>query len=506
MKKVLIVDDDFLVRTYLKQMTDWEAHGFYIIGDAKNGREALELLQRDGADILIADVSMPIMDGIELTRWVKKNSPSTHILILSCHDGFVYVKEAMKLGIDDYLLKNNLTEETLLDALNKISFDVEENDSTIERLALIGRKKLREDFFRAFDDSGDKLDELARDAELNTNFKSAAALMIIPERWRERERLLTDSDRENFLSAFAEMTLNTCRNLFGDKISPLIFDSRKDGFFHWCLIVDAADIRQIAERLQNFAKLYFNLELKIFLSTSQNSLNALSKAWQKIYAARADSFYRDEKIFSAEELPPLEVTIDAELKNSGRELTEALSFTDEYFAAALKSFREKLLSAELHPEILSAFVAELFDETERNLLPAASQAENFSEWFTLLEKFLNDLRGRQGRDYLHPAIRLALRFIEAHYREEISQTTVADAVHLNPSYFSTLFKKSVGKGFSDYLTDLRIEHVKERLATTSEKINAIATSEGFSDYQYFVKIFKRLTGLRPSQYREKFLH
>ena len=99
----MIVDDDFLVRTYLKQMIPWEEQGFYIIGDAKHGREALEILQRDGADILIADVSMPIMDGIELTRHAKKLSPRTHILILSCHDDFVYVKEAMKLGIDDYL-------------------------------------------------------------------------------------------------------------------------------------------------------------------------------------------------------------------------------------------------------------------------------------------------------------------------------------------------------------------------------------------------------------------
>ena len=125
MKRVLIVDDDFLVRTYLKQMIDWEKQGFYIVGDAKNGRAALEILQRDGADILIADVSMPIMDGIELTRNVKKIAPRAHILILSCHDDFVYVKEAMKLGIDDYLLKNDLSEETLLDALNKISFDAE---------------------------------------------------------------------------------------------------------------------------------------------------------------------------------------------------------------------------------------------------------------------------------------------------------------------------------------------------------------------------------------------
>ena len=78
-------------------------------------------------------------------------------------------------------------------------------------------------------------------------------------------------------------------------------------------------------------------------------------------------------------------------------------------------------------------------------------------------------------------------------------------MHLNASYFSTLFKKSLDKGFSDYLTELRIEHVKEPLATTSEKIKTISTTEGFNDYQYFCKIFKRLTNLTPGKYREKFL-
>ena len=139
-------------------------------------------------------------------------------------------------------------------------------------------------------------------------------------------------------------------------------------------------------------------------------------------------------------------------------------------------------------------------------MPSPLQAENFSEWFSRLEKFLQDLRGRQGKDYLHPAIRLALRYIDEHYREEISQTTVAEAVHLNPSYFSTLFKKYLRQGFSDYLTDLRIEHIKARLSTSNEKIKAIAASEGFHDPQYFVRIFKRATGLTPGQYREKFLH
>ncbi|MBR3497424.1 MAG: response regulator [Selenomonadaceae bacterium] len=287
MKRVLIVDDDFLVRTYLKQMIPWEEQGFYIIGDAKNGREALEILQRDGADILIADVSMPIMDGIELTRHAKKLSPRTHILILSCHDDFVYVKEAMKLGIDDYLLKNDLSEETLLDALKKISFDAEEN-SEMERLALIGRKKLREDFFRAFDaGEPDKLERLAADAEISAAFGAAAAFMIIPQRWQEREQILSENERENFLAAFAEMTSNTCRNLLGEKIQPMIFDSTRGGFFHWGLLVEGGT-REIAERLRNFSKLYFNLELKIFFVAAE-------KKSRRTVGAVAENFRRPRR-------------------------------------------------------------------------------------------------------------------------------------------------------------------------------------------------------------------
>ena len=395
MKRVLIVDDDFLVRTYLKQMINWEEFGFFIVGDAKNGAEAIEILQKDGADVIIADVSMPIMNGIELTRFVKKNSPRTHILILSCHDDFIYVKEAMKLGIDDYLLKNNLTEETLIEALNKISFDEEENSSDIERFALIGRKKLREDFFEAFD-AGNPSKKLANDADVDINFKQATVLMIIPKSWRQREEILTEAERENFLLAFEEMAINSCRN----SAKSLIFVSNRGGFFHWGMIAEKFN-QESAERLKNFAKLYFNLELTIFIGESRENLAEISDEWQKIYD-------------TVKENPP---------------------------------------------------------ETED----------------------------------LHPSIKLALKYIEAHYREEISQSDVAEAVYLNPSYFSTLFKKSLGKGFSDYLTELRIGRVKARLAKSSEKIKDISESEGFNDYQYFVKVFKKLTDFTPSQYRQKFL-
>ena len=114
MYKVIIADDDFLVRTYLKQMIDWEAHGFTIAGDAKNGKEALRLIEQERPALVITDICMPVLDGIGLIHEMRDRGLPGHILVLSGHDDFSYVHEAMKLGIDDYLLKDDLTPENIL--------------------------------------------------------------------------------------------------------------------------------------------------------------------------------------------------------------------------------------------------------------------------------------------------------------------------------------------------------------------------------------------------------
>lgn len=105
MYKVIIADDDFLVRTYLKQMIPWQKNGFVIAGDAKNGQEALGLIEKEHPALIITDVCMPVLDGIGLIRAMRARQLAGHILVLSSHDDFAYVHEAMKLGIDDYLLK-----------------------------------------------------------------------------------------------------------------------------------------------------------------------------------------------------------------------------------------------------------------------------------------------------------------------------------------------------------------------------------------------------------------
>ena len=117
MRKALLADDDFLVRSYLKMLSSWEKAGFEITADVRDGEEALEVLKQEPVELVVTDIAMPLMDGIELIKEIKKNYPKVYVIVLSCHDEFDYVKKAMKEGADEYVLKNTLNEESLYTCL-----------------------------------------------------------------------------------------------------------------------------------------------------------------------------------------------------------------------------------------------------------------------------------------------------------------------------------------------------------------------------------------------------
>ena len=133
MFQTLLVDDDFLVRSYLKTLDSWEKAGYEVVRDVQDGEEALEVMNQEKIDIVVTDISMPLMDGIELIKAVKKNWPEVSVIVLSCHDDFEYVKEAMRLGADEYILKNTLDENSLLEVLEKAKAQIEVKRQRLHR-------------------------------------------------------------------------------------------------------------------------------------------------------------------------------------------------------------------------------------------------------------------------------------------------------------------------------------------------------------------------------------
>lgn len=129
MKKALLADDDFLVRSYLKMLSSWEKAGFEITADVRDGEEALEVLNKEPVDLVVTDIAMPLMDGIELIKAIRKKYPDIYVIVLSCHDEFEYVKQAMKEGADEYVLKNTLNEDSLYTVLQTAQENIKKENA-----------------------------------------------------------------------------------------------------------------------------------------------------------------------------------------------------------------------------------------------------------------------------------------------------------------------------------------------------------------------------------------
>lgn len=146
MYNVIIVEDDAIVRTYLSGLLEWEAHGMKIVGKFTNGREAKQFIEEQNVDIVITDVSMPVMNGIELIKYIKSTEKLIKVIVLSCHDDYEFIREALKCGVSDYILKQYLTKENLLELIEKLIGDLKvEKDSVIysrEASEAINSKKI----------------------------------------------------------------------------------------------------------------------------------------------------------------------------------------------------------------------------------------------------------------------------------------------------------------------------------------------------------------------------
>ena len=499
MYKVIIADDDFLVRTYLKQMIDWKANGFTIVGDAKNGREALRLIEQEKPALIITDICMPVLDGIGLIRELRARKLPGHILVLSGHDDFAYVHEAMKLGIDDYLLKDDLTPENILHFLQEHLQGEEEGQElpvSQEELAAIGKAKLQEDFFAAFCQGSLTEAELplaAKRAGLPEAFSFAAACQLTLRGWQARRKQFTDEDLASFQQAFHEMCQTFLAHqqpeVFGQSF-PVQAEAGRWGLllFFPHAVSQAAILQRLqalCQKLSVLTKRYFDLPLVLVLSAPQANLFALQEAWQVMAACAEALFYVEPGIYRVEDLPALQQTA---------------SFAADAADLPAEALCEQLAKTPLTRQARITVLRQRFADGDAAKLPVLTDAEALPDFLTALRAAIEAV---QSARQLHPSVRQALAILEARYRENLTQAEVAAAVHLNPAYFSTLFKKNMGKGFREYLAELRITAVKKHLRSSTERIKDIAAAEGFDDYPYFCRLFKSLVGQTPQEYRAK---
>ncbi len=510
---ILIVDDDTLIRNWLsmllKQLKNYEIQIF----EASDGIEALEICARSLIDLVITDIKMPRLNGIDLINRLNAEYPHIRTSVLSSYDDFDYVRIALKCGALDYILKAEMKIEDISALLEKVS-----NDFKLENSMQRGSQR-----------------NYSVISDMKQNFLKYLNDKTIPD--------------EQFLSSITpQLTLNhLCIAIFkmgisnggdipvytissickdamkGENINGTAFPWNKGYFTLMYNCTDTISENQKEEYLKLFLLLDKNLEKYTGIPIS-HSINLVCKKdddlrlkfaeaidimdYRYYYSLSASSFSKPE----GEQRSPRKELISSiqKLLDAG-EHEKAVAKVSEFLSHAHSSY---LSPEKVKTSIVSAMNIFLTDITLRDLQNGSSEdleillseAANASTSESVQNAL--DLFCRTYLEQIHaavngvsPAIKLAIEYINQHYSQKIILDDVATQVFLNRSYLSQLFKKEMDVSFGDYLEKIRINNAKRLIRDSTKSMSEVAESVGFSNQNYFTKVFKKVTGVSPLKYK-----
>jgi two-component system response regulator YesN len=516
MLKVLIVDDEILVRIGLKAALDWEANGFVVAGEAGNGKAALDIIRAGGIDIVLLDVKMPIMNGLEVMKAIIDENITTRVIILSCYDEFEYVKEAMRLGAVDYILKLTLKTDKLLQILCQIKNDL--GISPLENSC----GGMHKDWLRLIKEYDDDTWNKIKQYDCRLSDGKLTVFCILRENITETSDGASPRYVRNMISDIINNYANgecieTEENKFIAVLNPKFYETQH--------------ILNIANNIMESIKKYTCFVVSIGFSTihkgiqefpkgvaeAENALTARYLRGKGCICDYSDMFYHGaptkKVIFSNEQ--------DLKLKRALQygNLLSSKSVVDDFrdTLTNLKYAEKTEIVAGAYDFILVASNVlreygirleelELFEsKSPKEMLEGFEFANELMDFlYKLIEVCVAQLEASKGKGVQHREIIKAMQYIDDNYTEDIGLSNLAAYVGLSESYLSYLFKKETGKGIANYISHLRLEEGKRLLQTSDLSVNEIVQKIGFSNIYYFSNTFKKAYGFSPTEYRKRF--
>lgn len=523
--RVLLVDDEEDIRVGVSRKMHWEKLGFSLVGEAENGQDALELAEKLRPDVVLTDIKMPFMDGLELVRILSQHLPAAKFVVFSGFDDFEYAKQAIRMNVSEYILKPiNASElsnvlvklREKLDAQRAEKQDME----TLRRLYEEALPTLRELFYTRLLDGRMKPDQVwGRAARYNIDLcgSSWAAAMIQSDGMGERDELAALSVR-GFFAENMRVDRCSCRTfLFNDAVALLAGFEGEPRMY--------ALIEEV-NRVCKLAKSYLNLTLTVGVGAPCAELGDISGSAK---GARSALDYRvlvgAGRAIYIGDLEPGNKTVLSFDENDEQELSGAVKLgSQEEIRGVVKRLTDKIREAGLAFSQCHLFFLELFtcllrlvrtSELEMDAVfgdgfTGSMQITDFSSidelegWCMQRCLCIRELIERRRTDSAGRTVEKAKDFIAAHYAESgLSVETLCSYLHLSPAYFSTLFKRGTDMSFTAYVTKVRMEKAAALLRTTQDKTYLIAEKTGYLDPNYFSYVFKRYYGVSPTRYKER---
>jgi AraC-like DNA-binding protein/CheY-like chemotaxis protein len=522
----MIVEDEMLVRVGLRNLIDWGKLGIAVRGDASDGVEALELYRRLKPDLIITDIRMPRMDGLDLVRRIRQTDRRVRVVILTCLEELDLARKAMELGVDGYILKLTMTpqemEAVLLRALERLgdwgpmSPAPPASEGTPDARA--DRDRRLRSYFVEHTCTRDELE--AALAPLGPDGTPAG---LIVARMAVEQSHAHDRPRAEgaggIHSSVADVADGIARKYQDVHVACLRDDDYLVIYTPRSATVPARQREHLDAMLRNLGntlRRYFGLTVSLGVSATVDGLAAMDEAYRQASVALDHRVYAGKSSitwFDAAALASLARQRLGLLAEGPREL-RVLECEAEYrrrvaglmdrapdSAEALRDFYVHLLQmAALSP----AMDRMPFEDLVIRYTATVRACQTLDEMDSVFRSFLRDaLTTARSALPETQSIAKALHHIKTHYADDLSLNAIAHVAGLSPNYFSALFRKELGTGFLEYLVGLRIERAKELLRGTRLLSYQIADKVGFADPAHFSRTFKKYMGLSPNAFRKR---
>ena len=537
MLKVFLVEDEVVMRNGIKNNIPWEQEGFEFVGEASDGELAYPLIKREKPDILITDIRMPFMDGLELSRLVKKELPQIKIIILSGYNEFDYAKTAISIGVTDYLLKP-ISSAKLLEAVKKVGDMIEKEQDNV-RLMERYEKEMEENILQEkhklwgalASNRLSTIELLEKGQRLGMDFTASAYMVFLFKLMQEGDATGC-SDELNRAS-------EKVNSLSGTWKKVLSFDRSPEG---WAFLIKGESEAEVLENfaetkreLLNLVAMYPKAEYFGGLGSIVQRIGDIQNSYKEAARAFSSRFFLDaNQIADSADMVSLHNEEDGKIdvskmlsKKREHELVEKFfkngtveevdSFLDELFQGIGEQNCKSLLYRQYVVMDLffcaTDFLGNLEIGTEElpeecrdinQIVEKAGNAQSLRHQIGILFSETMMLRDGHSKKKYSKLLEDAKAFIDENYRhDDMSLNMVAAQVNISPSYFSTIFSSEMGQTFVEYLTHVRLEKAKELLMCSNMRTAEIGYEVGYKDSHYFSYIFKKVVGCSPKEYRNR---
>lgn len=500
MVKLMIVDDEPFVRNALCKGIDWKSYGYTVAADCKNGREALEKMELVRPDIVITDVCMPVMNGVELASELYRLYPEILVIMISGYEEFEYAKAAVDYGAFAYVLKPLDTEELLavLQRAEKLLRNKQRMNEFVVTDKTIYESVLRGTFqYDKYEEERDLLEKLTK------LYHVVVLVTTSSEKINQEARgFLFGLERETSVRCFDGINrgvlilLRSCSIAKLQQERKVFCEGLREGLQKLCITGFCIAASSVKRGLDELLAAYYeagNIEKMRYLIED----NAIYYSDHK-YLVR----YTDMNMEAQQMVAVI-------LRKNREEIYGKINkLFDQFVIKRTSIYLIKDFAKAVMHQMVTKIEAVEFNEHVGEYIVQLYLAEELQDIREILSAFIDECLNyfnKTSELTTNAIIMMAKEYMMKNYqRQDLSLSDVAAYVHLNPSYFSAVFSKICKMTFVNYLTKIRIQNAQEKLIYTDKKVSQIAFECGYLNFTYFCRSFKKSTGMQPKEFRDHY--